>query len=98
MTASIKSKLSVNEISEVFVSEDEVCEAISSLKNKKTDSLGLFSQHLKFACPVIAHDMSEFLTACLRHSYLPKTIRDCVIVPVQVENIRHTAKTIVLLH
>ena len=27
--------------------------------------------------------MSEFLTACLRHSYLPKTIRDCVIVPVR---------------
>ena len=58
MLASIKSKLSVNEISGVFVSEDEVCEAISSLKNNKTDSLGLFSQHLKFACPVIAHDMS----------------------------------------
>ena len=52
------------------------------LRTKKTDSLGLFSQHLKFACPVIAHDMSELLTACLRHSYLPKTIRDCVIVPV----------------
>ena len=35
MLASIKSKLSVNEISGVFVSEDEVCEALSSLKTNQ---------------------------------------------------------------
>ena len=60
MLASIKSKLSVNKISGVFVSEDEVCEAISSLRTKnQIYSLGLFSQHLKFSFPVIAHDMSN---------------------------------------
>ena len=82
MLASAKSKLSAIELSGVSVSEDEVYEAISSFKNRKSDSFGLFSEHLKYACPVIAHDLSVFFTACFRHGYLPKSVRDCVIVPV----------------
>ena len=82
MLASAKSKLSVNELDGVFVSVDEVHEAVSSLKNRKSDSLGLFSEHLKYACPVTAHDLSVFITACFRHGHLPKSVQDCVIVPV----------------
>ena len=57
-------------------------EAINRLKNGKCDGLGLFSEHLKHACPVIVNDLSLFFTVCFRHGYLLKCIRDCVIVPV----------------
>ena len=46
------------------------------------DNLGLFSEHLRYAGPVIAGDLAIFFTACFRHGYLPQCIRDCVIVPV----------------
>ena len=82
MLASTKSKLTANELTGMSMSEDEVYDAVSSLKNRKTDSLGLSSEHLKYACPVIAHDLSAFFPACFRHCYLPKSLRDCVIVPV----------------
>ena len=52
------------------------------LKNGKSDGLGLFSEHLKHASPAIVNDISLFFPACFHHGYLPKCIRDCVIVPV----------------
>ena len=52
------------------------------LKNGKSDGLDLFSEHLKHACPAIVNDLSLFFTACFHHGYLPKCIRDCVIVSV----------------
>ena len=45
-------------------------------------SLGLFSDHLKYVCPVIEQDLSVFITACFRHSYLLRSVRDCIVVPV----------------
>ena len=70
MLASTKSKLTANELTGMSMSEDEVYDAVSSLKNRKTDSLGLSSEHLKYACPVIVHDLSAFFTACFRHCYI----------------------------
>ena len=61
---------------------EEVQEAIFHIKNGKSDSLGLFSEHLKYACPVIEQDLSVFVTACFRHGYLPSSVRDCIVVPV----------------
>ena len=55
---------------------------IKRLKNGKCDGLGLFFEHLKHACPAIVNDLLLFLTLCFRHGYLPKCIRDCVIVSV----------------
>ena len=65
-----------------MVCSDDVAEAINLFRNGKSDGLGLVSEHLKHACPVIADDLSSFITACLRHGFLPKCIRGCVIVPV----------------
>ena len=82
MHGSIKFSLLAAHIKDARVSPEDVMEAINHLKNGKSDGLGLFSEHLKHACPVIVNDLSLFFTACFRHSYLPKCIRDCVIVPV----------------
>ena len=69
MLASVKSTLSPNHLIGLVVSEDEVEEAISYPKNGKSCSCGLSSEHFS---PVLAHDFSAFITACLRHGYLPK--------------------------
>ena len=65
-----------------MVSCEDVVQAIHLLKNGKSDGLDLFSEHLKYACSAISDGLSIFFTACLRHGFLPKCIRDCVIVPV----------------
>ena len=40
------------------------------------------SNHLKFAIPVIAESVASFFTAILRHGYMPKSFRDCVVIPI----------------
>ena len=79
MSASIKSSISTTQLQDIKVSSHD---AISNLKNGKSDSLGLFSEHLRYAGPVIAGDLAIFFTACFRHGYLPQCIRDYVVVPV----------------
>ena len=64
------------------MSSDDVLQDISNLKNGKSDNLGLFSEHLRYAGPVIADDLAIFFTACFRHGYLSQCIRDCVVIPV----------------
>ena len=69
------------------------------MKSGKLDSDGLSSEHLRFACPVIADSLASLFTACLRHGYMPKGIRDCILIPVPKnhkdnscsENYRHIA-------
>ena len=82
MLIAMKSALTHNQLEGMIVSVEEVQEAIFKLKNGKSDSLGLFSEHLKYACPVIEQDLSVFITACFRHGYLPRSVRDCTVVPV----------------
>ena len=82
MLASTKSKLTAIMNSLECLCLKMRCMMLSLLsRTEKTDSLGLSSEHLKYACPVIAHDLSAFFTACFRHCYLPKSLRDCVINP-----------------
>ena len=59
------------------VSADNIFEVIGNLKSNKSDGSGVSSEHLKFAVPVIA---AAFFTAILRHGYMPKCLRDCVLV------------------
>ena len=40
------------------------------------------SEHLKFAMSVIAESLASFFTAILRHGYMPKCLRDCVLIPI----------------
>ena len=53
--------------------------ALESLKPGKTDSDRVSSNHLKFA---IAESVASFFTAILRHGYMPKSFRDCVVIPI----------------
>ena len=79
---SIQMSLSVSEVQEVTVTEDDVFEAIL-LKPRKCDSVTLYSEHLRHACPAISEHLACLFTSCLRHGYMPKCLRDSVIIPIQ---------------
>ena len=66
------------------VSADNITfEVIGNLKSNKSDGSGVSSEYLKFAVPVIAESLAAFFTAVLRHGYLPKCLRDCVLLPIR---------------
>ena len=61
-------------------------EALSQLKNNKSDACGVSSEHLMFASPAIAEPLAIFFTAILQHGYTPQNVCDCVVVPVPKGN------------
>ena len=79
---SIQSSLSTTQLQDIVVTEDDVVQAIHLLKKGKSDSQNLFSEHLKYACPVIAVYLACFFTACFRHGFIPHSISDCVLIPI----------------
>ena len=79
---SFDSSLFASQLSEVNVSVEDVLSVLESLKPGKTDSDRVSSNHLKFALPVIAESVASFFTAILRHGYMPKSFRDCVVIPI----------------
>ena len=86
LLSSIQSSLSASHLSSVAFSEDDVFEAICLLKRNKSDACGVFSEHLMYSSAVIANPLAIFFTAILRHGYMPKCFRDCVILPIPKGN------------
>ena len=68
---SVQSSLSASQLQDIVVTVDDVFQAIRLLKKGKSDDLGLFSEHLKYAGLAIADSLASFLTACLKHGFLP---------------------------
>ena len=64
------------------MTEEDVIQAIHCLKSGKSDDANMFSEHFKYASPVIAGSLASFFTASLRHGYMPSQIRDCVLIPI----------------
>ena len=81
-SATIQSSLTESHLSAIIVSYDQITEAISLLKSRKSDAFEVTSEHLKYASPVIANVLSSFFTAILRHGYMPLSFRDSVLVPI----------------
>ena len=79
---SLKSALSDSQLSSIYVTEDDVLDAISQIKMHKSDSCGLSSEHLKSSASAISDSLAVFFTTILRHGYMPKAFRDCVLVPI----------------
>ena len=79
---SLKSSLSDSQLSSIYVTEDDVLDAISQIKMHKSDSCGLSSEHLKSSASAISDSLAVFVTTILRHGFMPKAFRDCVLVPI----------------
>ena len=76
----LQSSVSTSQLQDVVVTCEDVIKAIHRVKSGKFDPDGLSSEHLRFACPVIADSLASLFTACLRHGYMLKGIRDCILI------------------
>ena len=82
-SAAIQSSLTESHLSAAIPgSYDQITEAISLLKSRKSDAFVVTSEHLKYDSPVITYVLSSFFTAILRHGYMPLCFRDSVLVPI----------------
>ena len=80
-SSEVTSSLSNTQLQDVLVSVDEIFEVFGNLKSNKSNESGVSSEHLMFAMPVIAESLA-FFTAILRHGYMPKCLRNCVLIPI----------------
>ena len=79
-------------LQDVSFTEEEVFDAINQLNPSKSDSHGIFSEHLKSCCSVIALPLSLFFTAIVRHGHMPQ-LRDSTVVPVPKNNMDASVST-----
>ena len=82
LLSQINSSLCESHLCEMDFLEDEVIDAIHQLKSSKSDADGVFTNHLKLACPVIAEPLALWFSTILRHGYMLPVLRDCVLVPI----------------
>ena len=82
LNALLDSSLSDSQIPEVIVSDEDVLSAIHSLQSGKTDFDSVSSNHLKFAAPSVADSLASLFSTILRHGYMSKCFRDCVLIPI----------------
>ena len=78
--------LSHHVITDVFITEEVVEESLLKLGRDKSDGTSLSSNYLILASPVIASFLSHLFTLILRHGYMPKALRDCLLIPIPKPN------------
>ena len=84
--SAIQSSLSSSTLNEISFTEDEVIDAISQLKCKKSGANMIPSELLKLSSSVIALPLSLFFTSLVRHGHMPQIIRDSLLVPIPKNN------------
>ena len=82
LSLTVHSKISSTGLSELSVTDLDVCEALQRLKGGKKDTDNLSSDHLHHAVPVIAAPLATLFTAILRHGYMPNSFCNCTVVPI----------------
>ena len=70
------------QLADIHVTEDEVIDAILSLKPRKSDASGMSTELLKCVITIVSKPLAALLTASLRHGYIPKCFRDSVVRPI----------------
>ena len=81
-SSSVNSLVSSSQLADIHVTEDEVIDAILSLKPHKSDASGMSTELLKCVIPIVSKPLAALLTASLRHGYIPKCFRDSVVRPI----------------
>ena len=70
------------QLADIHVIEDEVIDAILSLKPHKSDASGMSTEFLKCVITIVSKPLAALLTASLRHGYIPKCFQDSVVLPI----------------
>ena len=82
LSSAVHSSLSVHDLDDISVSVDTVFAALSKLKPSKKETTTLSSDHFIKSSSVIAPFLASFVTALLRHCYMPSVISGCTLVPI----------------
>ena len=82
LSSAVHSSLSVHDLCDISVSVDTVFAALSKLKPSKRENSTLSSDHFIKSSSVIAPFLASFVTALLRHCYMPSVISGCTLVPI----------------
>jgi hypothetical protein len=82
LSSCFNSSLSMSQLADTCVVEDEFIDAIGCLKPHKSDASGISTELLKHGTPVVSEIIADLFTAILTHGYMPKCFRDSVLVPI----------------
>ena len=82
----VSSSVKSSHLSEISFSDEDVLEAISQLKPRKSDCDGICSEHVKYASSALAKPLAILFTSVVRHGYMPQCLRDCVLTPIPKSN------------
>ena len=82
LLSSMSSSISSADIASFSISVECIRSAFSKLKLCKSDGSILISDHLIMCLPVIAESLSALFTSMVHHSFMPKLLRDCTLVPI----------------
>ena len=86
LLSSVQASLSSSVYEDISFTEDEVYDAIGQLRSKKSDTTGIFTEHLKFSRSVIALPLSLFFTPIVQRGQMPQLIRHSTLVPIPKNN------------
>ena len=75
----LTSSMTVSDLSFTVISPDIVLDAISQLKNGKTDGSSLFSDAFILAKDIHGVPLSQLFPAVVRHGYFPNLLRDYIL-------------------
>ena len=65
---------------------DDVLEALSYLKEGKSDGDRVFAEDLLFASSALISPLADFFSSLVCHGFIPQCLRDCVLIPVPKKN------------
>ena len=82
----VSSSVNSSHLSDISFSDEDVLEAISQLKPRKSDYDGICSEHLKYASSSLAKPLAILFTSVVRHGYMPQCLRNCVLTPIPKSN------------
>ena len=86
LLASLSTSLSTVDLAGLSVSEECVNDAFAHLKGGKSDGTAIVSDHLIHALPAVRRSLALLFTSILRHGYMPKPLRNCILVPISKAN------------
>ena len=80
--ASLSFLQEVNYPVNLSIDTNTVSESLARLKTGKNDCTQLSSYHLLLAFPAIDSFLAKFFTVIIRHSFMPKLLRNCTLMPI----------------
>ena len=86
LLAFLSTSLSTVDLAGLSVSEECVNDTFAHLKGGKSDGTAIVSDHLIHALPDVRRSLALLFTSILRHGYMPKPLRNCILVPISKAN------------